>query len=269
MTSSTFVRRSDAMIEVAYFLAKYGEKESPDSPTKPPPEVGTSRWNAAYATFYRALGDGRTLSSFQNSLKNARDVFDARVDSGRIGWRQAGADRPPARLSNRNQRVFTEFENLKKSEVWGLIREYADARVATIPSKVLNDMAAQESGETDRKTRTEGGKTVYISYKRERDPALRSDALDIHGYNCAVCQFDFAKAYGRWGDGYAEVHHLIQLGGANSIERETDPLTDLTVLCANCHRMVHRKRGTALTIDELKAKLNVDYFAKWASGLSS
>ena len=39
-------------------------------------------------------------------------------------------------------------------------------------------------------------------------------------------------------------------------KRETDPKTDLAILCANCHRMVHRKKSTTLTIDELKSKLN-------------
>lgn len=37
--------------------------------------------------------------------------------------------------------------------------------------------------------------------------------------------------------------------------RKTNPTEDLAVLCANCHRMVHRKRDTALTLDELRSKI--------------
>lgn len=37
--------------------------------------------------------------------------------------------------------------------------------------------------------------------------------------------------------------------------RETDPKLDLAELCANCHCMVHRRRDTVLTLDELRAKL--------------
>ena len=38
-------------------------------------------------------------------------------------------------------------------------------------------------------------------------------------------------------------------------EVEVNPETDLIVLCANCHRMVHRKKGMTLTIEELKEKI--------------
>ncbi|GHT42114.1 hypothetical protein FACS189437_09810 [Bacteroidia bacterium] len=30
----------------------------------------------------------------------------------------------------------------------------------------------------------------------------------------------------------------------------------LIVVCANCHRMIHRKKGITLTLEELKQKIN-------------
>ncbi|MFT6923337.1 MAG: putative HNH restriction endonuclease [Crocinitomicaceae bacterium] len=104
-------------------------------------------------------------------------------------------------------------------------------------------------------SKTEGGKKVYISQRAERDSGLRNKAIAIHGTACKACGFDFGEQYGEWGEGYIEVHHLIQLGGSASKERKTDPLTDLTVLCANCHRMVHRKRKMVLSLAELQQKM--------------
>jgi hypothetical protein len=70
-----------------------------------------------------------------------------------------------------------------------------------------------------------------------------------HGHLfCEACSFDFATVYGSLGDGYAECHHttpLAQLEGVRSSRVE-----DLAVVCANCHRMLHRP--PFYSVDELK-----------------
>jgi predicted HNH restriction endonuclease len=91
------------------------------------------------------------------------------------------------------------------------------------------------------------------SRQPERDPKLREDALSIHGLDCMACGFNFERAYGPWGKGFIEVHHVVPLAEAG--RSETNPATDLIVLCANCHRMVHRKRGVCLSLDELRAQI--------------
>lgn len=109
-----------------------------------------------------------------------------------------------------------------------------------------------EVGEIEMKT--EGGKKVVISVKAERSAYLRKKAIEFHGTTCKVCGFNFQEKYGEWGKDFIEVHHSIPL--AENGERETDVKKDLTVVCSNCHRMIHRKRGFALTIEELKKKTN-------------
>lgn len=104
---------------------------------------------------------------------------------------------------------------------------------------------------------TEGKQKVFISTKIERDPRLREEALNIHGFNCAVCGFNFEEVYGEWGRGFAEVHHIVPLSESQGIERNTNPQRDLVVLCANCHRMIHKKSDVTLAVDELKAKLQI------------
>jgi len=69
-----------------------------------------------------------------------------------------------------------------------------------------------------------------------------------------VCGFSFGTSYGALGDGFAEVHHLAPLGTLTGSVL-VDPETDVVVLCANCHRMVHRQ-DPPLTPDELRAAMS-------------
>jgi len=54
---------------------------------------------------------------------------------------------------------------------------------------------------------------------------------------CQVCNFDFADVYGSRGDGYIEVHHVRPLHDSGPV---LTTLADLALVCANCHRMIHR-----------------------------
>jgi predicted HNH restriction endonuclease len=205
--------------------------------------------------FFGALGQGRTLSAFQNSLKNARDAFDAHVDSGRVGWRQPGSARAPGRLGAEAAGVLRKWGNRAEDEVWEAVRHLADRRVIGVEPSVISDMEAELDPAADSvASRTEGRQRVVISARAERDPALRGDALRVHRAVCMACGFDFGAVYGEWGNGFAEVHHVRPLADGDG-ERETDPRRDLAVLCANCHRMVHRRRGITLSLEELKGKL--------------
>lgn len=84
----------------------------------------------------------------------------------------------------------------------------------------------------------------------DRDPAARRKCIEIYEYKCHVCGFQFSDKYGRWGDGYIEVHHLNPFGEGDG-ERETDPKEDLRPVCANCHRMLHKTKP-ALSISQLQ-----------------
>ena len=67
---------------------------------------------------------------------------------------------------------------------------------------------------------------------------------------CEACGFDFFKTYHELGREYAECHHLAPLSDLRE-ERKTK-LSELGIVCANCHRMLHRARPWK-TIGELKA----------------
>lgn len=231
----SLIERSYSMLIASYYLARCGHRENNDA-SKPPSALGARSWKDAYDLFFDAMGDGRTPQQFRNSVKNARDTFDILFDNGRIGW--VDKDGKQASLSKSFGRVHDEWEHR------------SDYELETFVLGLLRGM--QLSGDKDLplpEARTEGGQKVFISVRYERDPMLRGQAIAIHGLDCMACGFNFEIAYGGLGVGYAEVHHMIPLAEAGS--RQTDPNTDLAVLCANCHRMVHRQRGVCLNLDEL------------------
>lgn len=78
--------------------------------------------------------------------------------------------------------------------------------------------------------------------KRERNPELRRKKINSvtragRAVECEVCHFNFGVVYGQRGAGYIEVHHKQPL----HVSGETvTVLEDLALLCANCHRIIHR-----------------------------
>lgn len=100
-------------------------------------------------------------------------------------------------------------------------------------------------------SREEGSQTSYYGVQYERDPKLRIQAIAIHGLACKACGFDFEKAYREHGMGYIHVHHTLPISEFGE-SKLVNPETDMVTLCANCHAVVHRKRGSTLSLEELK-----------------
>jgi hypothetical protein len=89
----------------------------------------------------------------------------------------------------------------------------------------------------------EGRPIVRLHLTRERCPELvrlfKSAVLSRDGrLRCEVCAFDFAETYGAHGEGYAEAHHCTPLASLTKSTRFG--IEDLALVCANCHRMLHR-----------------------------
>ncbi len=53
----------------------------------------------------------------------------------------------------------------------------------------------------------EGGERRRFSTYYERNPFYRAKALEIHGFTCMVCSFNFEEQYGEIGAGFIHVHH--------------------------------------------------------------
>ena len=57
---------------------------------------------------------------------------------------------------------------------------------------------------------------------------------------CEACGFDFHATYGLLGNGFAECHHEKPVSTLRPGEKTK--MSDLRIICANCHRMVRRSR---------------------------
>lgn len=121
---------------------------------------------------------------------------------------------------------------------------------STIPEKLSADVVADLQALRAEEEGIEGKRTERLVAHYERNPQLRTEAIHIHGTSCKACGFNFSAAYGPHGSNYIEVHHLVPV--STMIEpNAVNPRTDMTVLCSNCHRMVHRKREKPLSLQEL------------------
>lgn len=96
----------------------------------------------------------------------------------------------------------------------------------------------------------EGGRYSVWQTRYERDPEARRKCLELKGYACYVCRFDFMKKYGDLGKEFIHVHHLTQLSTRKEVTH-TDHEKDLIPVCPNCHAMLHRGQKTPMSPEEL------------------
>lgn len=124
------------------------------------------------------------------------------------------------------------------------------------PHVNLNDTETLRlfSGESD----LEGLRSEYRATRAKRSRRLRNKALHLARGRCAVCQRDFSKLLGGRGQRVLQVHHCQQLS-ARKVPSVTK-LTDLVVVCANCHLLLHLDTNKTMTVDQLRNLLKNDRY---------
>lgn len=99
------------------------------------------------------------------------------------------------------------------------------------------------------------GQVLYKLHKvRERDSKIIKQKKDqVFGLTgklaCEACIFEFSDFYGDLGTGFIECHHRVPLSSFKVSTRTS--LDDLSLVCSNCHRMLHR-RIDSITIEQLR-----------------
>lgn len=111
---------------------------------------------------------------------------------------------------------------------------------------------AEELSEQALKTLPEGAKKSIVVNAYERNPKAREECVQHYGTDCAVCGFNFGKVFGELGQGFIHVHHLKPISTIGE-SYDVNPIQDLRPVCPNCHAMLHRKKDTVLSIEELIA----------------
>jgi len=126
----------------------------------------------------------------------------------------------------------------------------AELKSETITSAII---ATLELTNPDFKA-TEGGMRMVSHIIKERNRSIinekKQKAIKNNQLKCEVCDFSFSMTYNVE---FIECHHLTPIGQGGV--RETT-LDDLALVCANCHRMLHKRfDGDYPTISQLQGKL--------------
>jgi len=107
----------------------------------------------------------------------------------------------------------------------------------------------------------EGAMEKRTTTQRKRSSLLKKRAIEIFKYKhneklfCVACGFDFEKKYGIRGKDFIEIHHAEPIYAKDikgQRERLEEALKKVFPVCANCHRMIHRKTNDMLSIEKLK-----------------
>lgn len=171
-------------------------------------------------------------------MMNLRAFDPVYTQQGRVGM---------SRSSKLDKAIWEEFSG-------DALKVRAESQLIRNAIKLGSGGVGQAASAAEEIEAEEGGLVLKLHKRRERNRKLvkaKLDAASAAGpLSCEVCSFDFQSAYGDLGEGYIEVHHLnpVHLLKPGMKTR----LDDLALLCANCHRMAHRRSAT-VPIEELKA----------------
>ena len=191
--------------------------------------------NFAPSRDYDAItGDGRPLAPkkvFGLALEEALGI-EAFPGHFSAGWGQVS------------------FELLEKAGLWIAPKKGGVPRPAPTAAEIKTKIAEFIPTEEE-KTWIEGNPKIVSHLVRERQPGLakkkREEFLAEHGrLFCEDCQLDPVSLYGEEvGTACIEVHHnRIHVAEMQAGHQSTT--ADLKCLCANCHRVLHRRLALGL-----------------------
>lgn len=186
-------------------------------------------------------GSFRNENGVYMKLSNFRRWDPEYLKDGKTGLAKGNKD---------EELVWNEFAGNpeKLAAVVAAIRAAVESPSPDIKEMIGKDDPGIEEAE-------EGKVLTRFHRYRERNRALveakkkevlrKQDCLQ-----CEACGFDFEKAYGSAGIGIIDIHHTKPLHTLKP--GETTKLSELALLCANCHRVIHSKREW-LSVEQVRA----------------
>ena len=225
-------------------LFEYSEKVYSNSISKKDAIIKLSNEgiNKVSADYYiQAYTQMRKGKSFSYSINaNAADFFLKSI------LRNNGIDSLETALNSLKYHIdyYAEIKNgnvIKLSTVYDKYKSMINIKTP----HYFND-------EFDEKDALKEGALIQIhinSYERNRK--ARANCIKHYGAICQVCNFNFEKKYGKLGEGFIHVHHVVDISTIKT-EYEVDPIKDLVPVCPNCHAMLHKNKP-AYDIEKLKS----------------
>lgn len=146
-----------------------------------------------------------------------------------MNLRQVATGKGLGNVSNVDRQIWAEFGH-RPTEVHKLAIAITSA-IGTIDPLDMPDREEELS---------EGRLLTALHLRRERNPKVRKMLLDdrrAKGLRCEICDLSRLDLAPNLQEAMFEAHHLVPLAEAG--ERKTK-LADLSLLCACCHRLIHR-----------------------------
>lgn len=107
-------------------------------------------------------------------------------------------------------------------------------------NEVLPSTQAEKENDEEKYKGYEDLRKFRFHKRIERNVQLSKKVKEIQGYTCKACELNFKEKYGPLGEFFIEAHHLRPISKLTAEKIRLDARTDFTVLCSNCHSMIHR-----------------------------
>ncbi|WP_405600359.1 HNH endonuclease [Streptomyces sp. NBC_01410] len=178
-----------------------------------------------------AYPDEERASTYRNRNGAARKTFD-------IATHHPDYEKKQTKGGQLDRDVLRDFLDrpTEMAQAAALLRE-------GLTHGTLKPVLADDDDDAEDEASAPEGRVLYRRHRtRERNKGLRKKkiaaVLKSGGtLDCEACGFDFGAVYGERGEGYIECHHVVPLHEAGE---GTTKLSDLALICSNCHRMIHR-----------------------------
>jgi 5-methylcytosine-specific restriction enzyme A len=157
--------------------------------------------------------------------------------------------------SKLDKELFNRFQD-KRDELKSIAIEIKRVVADDGLSKMIYSIEDDDTIITDS---VEEGQILYKLHKvRERNREIvarkKEQAMSLYGrLACEACVLAFDEFYGEIGKGFIECHHLTPLSKLKVDTKTT--LDSLSLVCSNCHRMLHRKIDT-ISVQDLKLMIS-------------
>ena len=182
------------------------------------------------------------------------DILSA-IPRALIGWDQVDfrgiSQGNFCELSHIGNIVTEEQMNRLKSRLWQAFEPHFNVEYL---ESIRNLKSAEDEVDIDSEDSgvREGDAKLIWHLARERDKSIvkekKSRAIADGQLNCEVCNFSFQK---KFDVDFIECHHRTPINEGGRITK----LSDLALVCANCHRMLHKHiDGEYLSVEKLQSK---------------
>ena len=159
-----------------------------------------------------------------------RDAYFTATDATLIGDTERCFRIPRARDWPRSG-----FGGIGQSQIWYGLN---DERASTFRKSLIDYMATRTLRQTSEEAVVESRKR-RISERLEREGAHRH-FIRTKGYQCEACKRSIEEdEQDVWGSSF-ELHHLTPFSELAEDESQEVRIEDFAVLCASCHRAIHR-----------------------------